>query len=387
MWNNGNVWDINSTENIRKQELGSTGGVKEFYKEYGIVWFEEMYEYSQQNYLENVGTLRGAKHILTIHSSNPWNEHNWYVRSLLKLLPFSERIMRSRGYNGVNLTLTQKNGQKKKILLIWTNWRVIKEYLTDGDIKRINNYYDISENAGLTADLGKAGRENTGIYAEHLIFVEPKPIWSPASRIGGGGDVGLGRTQHSGITAFIFGEWTTNNVFKILDSFMWDMRKKYINVNDLYRLIINFYKENIITYAKKFNKDIYTIKCEVRVDLSNIEFIENLNYLLEQEGINYLFFTPCEKYEINKRILNTWQLMDSKRLEIDEQRCNGLWAEFESSEWEQKDGKKQRKNKNDHYINAFEYFIEPEMEDGLIMETKNMEKVENKEGWRLLKAN
>jgi hypothetical protein len=81
---------------------------------------------------------------------------------------------------------------------------VNKEHLSKGDIQAIMNYYDISEQAGETADLGKAGSESSGVYIDRMHHIKTKPYLTNCERIGGGGDIGLGKSNKSGLTAFLF---------------------------------------------------------------------------------------------------------------------------------------------------------------------------------------
>jgi hypothetical protein len=66
--------------------------------------------------------------------------------------------------------------------------------------------------------------------------------------------------------------------------------------------------------------------------------------------------------------------MSKERLRIDEQRCRNLMNEFASAEWSDKIlTKPKRKDNNDHSLNAFEYFFEPEMMNGYIVSIDDKE--------------
>jgi hypothetical protein len=63
------------------------------------------------------------------------------------------------------------------------------------------------------------------------------------------------------------------------------MKRNPISITELYSQVVDFYVECWMKYKLATHDNMIGRECEVRVDLSNQEFIDNCNVIAERRGL------------------------------------------------------------------------------------------------------
>lgn len=333
--------------------------------EYIMIFVEEAYECERsevQRFIEAVRGNRNTK-ILIIWNCNPWSRRSKYIQFLDNHLKFSEWKLRSAGQqHKIYVEKKQEQGVRaRRMLFHYTNWRVNKQNLSPSDIHSILSVYNTDPDRAKTTDLGMPGYQQGAIYAYLLKYVE-EPIWQRHRYLGGGGDFGYGDVAKSGITSFVFGGSSPQLGTDIYAEWWHDNKDQELDPATQAELIVKFYEECRIKY---YNRTGYLInrhgELNIICDYNDLMSISVLNKIAERKRLHWLKFSKASKLKVNDRIAITKYIMAKKKLRIAGQNSN-LLAEFETIQWDLKKFKQEvREDKNDHSINAFEYFIEPVM--------------------------
>lgn len=329
--------------------------------DYIIKIFEECFEFRVEEFNainEAVRHIGKEPSYLTFCICNPWALTNWFIKRCVDLQKHDEKVLKEVGYQlGVYEIHDKETNMKQKILVEYSNWRVVREHISQEQIMNIRNYWKTDRNRALVADYGMPGFEFGAIYTSELHKIaEPFYSADPCYHLCGM-DYGWSQTEGHGKTACIFATGTPNNGVDIYGEFIWDNSKVPIDPNQLCQRVVNFYKEQVQTWMQNLNH-IYPPKINVRVDNSEPGIIALLNNTARQYGYNtWLSFGPCKKYPTMDRISVVLALMGCGKFRMSKQ-CDNLMKEFSFAHYDEK-GEKKRVKENDHSLNALEYGIEP----------------------------
>lgn len=335
--------------------------------DYIIKIFEECFEFSPTDYKAINEAIRHNKmsnktpSYITFRVCNPWARNNWVIEECERFQPFRMEILKETGNQiGIYDYYDQETQLSTKMLFQYTNWRVVREHLSDNQILTIKQYWQTDKNRALVADYGMPGFEFGAIYTSELHKIAEPFYSSDPCYFLVGMDYGWSQTKEHGKTAVVFATGSPSNGIDIYSEFVWDNSQIPIEPNQLCQRVINFIKNEVEDWMYKMN-EIYKPNINVRVDNSNVGIIALLNNTAAQYGYHkWLSFSPCKKYPTEDRISAVLALLGSGKFRVNQVRCKNLIRELEFSHYDDK-GDKKRIKENDHSINAMEYGFEPIM--------------------------
>lgn len=368
---NGNTMRIVGANNNRKGQGATLTGLPKFADvKYGIVWFEERFQFSEEDYSAIIQAVRsisnngGQTKYLYISTSNPWAKSHPYVKRMISIQPFNTNIMKEVGSQIGIYEKKYELGEEivsSFQIIHYTNWRIAKQYLGKNEIMSILEQWKINPVQAPVIDYGAPGYESGQIYT-HLLNNIGKSVYQPHEYIVGGVDYGWGRESTSGKTIALFAGISIDNGIDIYDELEQDNHSgKVESPIEVGEKIVEFYWQNIVKYANAIGwgnpKD---ISFTVRVDNANVSLIAILNDIARRRNLHFINFTRCKKLPINDRIEVTLAIMSRSKLRIS-QSVKELVQEMELAYYEKDAYVQKRAKENDHALNAFEYMIEPAM--------------------------
>lgn len=337
--------------------------------EYIFIIMEEAFGFTveeTQHIEDAVRADNKQAHVLTIKLCNPRFPHNPHIQFISKHLPYNKRILATKGYQWTfkkidelkEAGIPNNDYEPENFLIIHNNWRTNKENLTKKDINGLLRSYITNKAEAPMIDLGVPGYSSSSCYGTDLNNIT-QAIYYRKDFILAGGDVGVG-TKSNGKTSFVFAGAGKNGALDIYNCYEYDPARAYKPLTQLVSEIITFYVNCKNTYEAKTGARIDLITC--RVDKNEITFIGALNKEAERRGIDWLQFIQCGKFPIQDRVKIFNILLGLKLFRIDFNNCVYLRNELDKAVWDDRVCiNPQRKDKDDHMINALEYAIEPIM--------------------------
>lgn len=360
----GNTMQVFGLNSTTKSDAAKLAGLPKFGKaKYVIIFFEERYEFSQQDisYIKQaVRTHNKDTQFLYLSACNPWSRKHPYIASLLDIQPFNLELMKTTGnqigiYDVAEKDPTTGIEIKRKRLIQYTNWRVVKDLLSEGIIMTILNTWKIDKARAAVVDWGLPGYEAGAIYT-HLLGNIGKAMYIDQEWLSGGVDYGWGTSAESGKTVAHFCGGSMNDGIDLYDEYVQDNHINIKSPNQVSQEVVQFYINAMGDYCKCVGS-MTPFYLTVRVDNANDGFIQLLNNVVQSRRIGWLTFTACQKFPIEDRILIVQSLMGANKLRFSN-KIKLLRNELENSTYDENSKQQKRVKKDDHAINAFEYAIE-----------------------------
>ena len=348
---------------LRKNDKGTKAGSFRFTCDYLFKIYDETFEFTQTQYnaLEEATRHKGSHQpfYLTINCCNPWIRTNWFIRQNTKAFHFSEHILKNVGQQ-IGTSTFVKDGVVVKTLHHYTNWRVAKDVLSQGQIASVLKHWEQGNiQRARVADYGLPGLEEGGIYIEELHKVGT-PFYIQSNHwVLAGMDYGWSQRDVGGKTVCHFLTASLKDGINVHAEFVHDNAERTITHNILADNIVEFYAKQAHKWMENVGYYFYP-NIKVRVDNANLAMVQLLNNVAQQKRYaKWLSFEPCVKYPTPDRIACTLSFMSHQMLRIDPS-CRVLLGEMEEAHYEETVEQKRAKE-NDHALNAFEYAIEPIM--------------------------
>lgn len=341
----------------KKSGLAKFGNVK-----YIVIFFEERFEFQEKDVLAIKEAVRSIdptiKNVeyLMIQVCNPWAKSSPYISYLGKYQTWDINKLKTTGSQIGLYNIPVGDGKVKRTIIHYTNWRAIKEYLSESDIKGILDTWNQDPKRAPTTDFGLPGYETGAIYTD-LMSNLGKAIYQEHEYLCGGMDYGWGRESNSGKTVCYFLGYSEGNGIDIYDEYVHSNSECAKSPDLVAQEVCLFYRNAMFRYIEAVGWN-SPFNITVRVDNMAIGMIQILNSTAQRYNMSWLRFTKCKKYAVADRIEITRSTMYQHKLRLSDN-VKLLKQEMEMAYYEPdaKDANK-RVKANDHGINAFEYGIE-----------------------------
>ncbi len=329
-------------KNKSTKKLGMAGGKN---KDYGIIVFEEAYEFKQDDTHALIEAIRGYKYFIIIYATNPWSIMNWYVEYINQLLPFNEHLLR-KDYQQF------KYDKKNRRLIHYSSFKT-NPYITADEIEQFKELEIMDPQRARISVYGLPGIAEGSVYSgyyEAILPLAQNPRWyQETDYFVGGIDWGERRdTTSAQLWAVGFGlkfvaginEYTHSNKGNVLQKTNKDM---CADILDMY-----------IKYSYQYPK-LRQQGMKIYVDYSATAIIELLNDEARQRGADkFLHFQACVKYPIKQRIDHFTLAMKLRKFFLVFDNFPALTRELQNSQYGDNG---ERLDINDHSINAKEYAL------------------------------
>ena len=361
---NGNVIRFVGLNSNIKNKSAKKAGLPRFGDvKYAFMFFEERFEFDESDVRSAVEAVRSMGNqktqYIVLNACNPWAKSSPYIQYCSKIQPWNLNILKETGSQLGIYEVPLGDGYSKRVLMHYTNWRVAAQYLSATEIAKIKETHTLDKARAAVVDYGLPGYEQGAIYTHLLNHIGKAIDIKDQDFFIGGGDYGWGRDAHSGKTAFVFAAGTIDDGLDVYGEYIWWNNEYVKSPNQIADEVIRFYIEQVRQYAVN-NGISNPPTLNVRVDLSNIAFIQILNDTARKYRIDHwLKFIKCKKLPITDRIEVTLSLMSRGKLRFANS-VKVLKQEMELAQYAEIETQK-RVKKNDHCLNAFEYAIEPLM--------------------------
>ena len=345
----------NKTNKAKKSGLSKFGNV-----DYIIIFFEERFEFEEKDVLaikEAVRSINPDKtdiQYLIINACNPWAKSSPYISYCGKYQTWDINKLKTTGSQIGQYEIQLGEGQVKRALFHYTNWRVAKQFLSQGDINSILDIWNQDKRRASTSDYGLPGYEEGAIYT-HLLNNIGNAIYQEHQFLTGGMDYGWGRDSSNGKTACHFMGYTPGNGIDVYGEYVTDNHTIVKSPNKVAEEICEFYLVQMREYCNR-NGWASAFNIKVRVDNMAVGMIQILNNTAQKYKLNWLKFIPCRKYQVQDRIEVVCSTMYQHKLRLAPS-VKLLKGEMELAHYEESATQKRAKV-NDHSLNAFEYGIE-----------------------------
>ena len=369
---NNNICRFYGVDNNRKTRGSKKAGIPHFTNvKYIFIFFEERFEFSEEHVSAVKEAVRSVSddpnfhpQMIILNACNPWSKKNDYIAYCGKHMTWDIKQLKQTGNQISIVDIPLRDGQTKRALFQYTNWRVCKEYLAQSEINTILDTWNIDPRRASVVDYGLPGSEAGAIYT-HLLNHIGESVYKEQDWLIAGGDYGWGRDESSGKTAFYFGGATIEDGIDIYNEYTQDNHTYVKSPNQVAKEVVEFYNYSMGQYMRALHKQ-YVPELVVRVDNMAVGFIEILNNTARQMRMNWLTFVKCKKFPIPDRIEITLGIMAGQKLRINtkdkQYPVKLLPQEFDFAHYEEsRSGKQNRVKENDHGINGFEYAIESVM--------------------------
>ena len=327
--------------------------------------YEEVFEYASKRDISRLNqALGGAKSILTLNLSNPWDESHWWLESISKKIrenkfKFSEELMKTQGYNFFNF----KNGD----FIDWTNHRV-NEYLSNSEHQELIEVWDYDPVQAKIVELGLMGVVEGGIYTQSINRTN---LYIPSSykpfRYVVGVDVGTTRDA----TAFYLVSYNK-------DMTEWAVHDEYYHSNGENIFVVSgrekrYLPKSVLDYSNDIIDKVshWSALVGQRLDVE-VDYTSNIYQIIREYSqiksvSDIVNAKPCVKVPISLRIDMINMLMNRQAFHINSKKVIMLIREFKAAKYPPKSDEKfynkktsydiMRMDGKDHSINAVEYAI------------------------------
>ncbi|WP_342218995.1 phage terminase large subunit [Spiroplasma endosymbiont of Amphimallon solstitiale] len=316
-----------------------TGLASNYLYDYVIIWSDERYEITENDYQDLKDAIRGANQLLEIESCNPWSILNEFIKKTINACPQNEKQIINE-YEQFTII--------DKTIYHYQNWK-LNSHLKDSDKQQLLEIETLDPISARVRSHGLVGYESGGIYS-HLLPKISRVI-QKSYRFSAGLDYGF---KDDALACLLIGFDYDFNFVNVIDCLKIENKLVRYDNKQLARLVVEFYiklaKENV--YLDEYGLTVYC-------DFSNYTFIEMLNDTAIKYRISsWLYFKDCVKLRLEFRIGKNVALMASERLNIS-MNAQALLDEFRLAVWDPKSIKQISLAGNDHLRDAFDYAIEP----------------------------
>ncbi|WP_342276443.1 phage terminase large subunit [Spiroplasma endosymbiont of Nebria brevicollis] len=316
-----------------------TGLASNYLYDYVIIWTDERYEITENDYQDLKDAIRGANQLLEIESCNPWSILNEFIKKTVTACPQNEKqiINEYEQFTIIDNTIYH-----------YQNWK-LNTYLKDSDKYQLLEIEKLDPISARVRSHGLVGYESGGIYS-HLIHKISRLLQS-SYRFSAGLDYGF---KDDAMECVLLGFDYDFKFVNVIDCLKIENKLVRYDNKQLAKLVVEFY----INLAQKYNL-LYEYGLTVYCDFSNYTFIEMLNdTAIKYKAHTWLYFKDCVKLRLEFRIGKNIALMATERLNISIQ-AQLLLDEFRLAIWDPKSIKQIPLAGNDHLRDAFDYAIEP----------------------------
>ncbi len=330
------------SKNKSTKKLGLAGGKN---KDYGIIVFEEAYEFTQDDTHALIEAVRGYKHFIIIYATNPWSIMNWYVAYLNQLQPFNEHTLRT--------TFQQfKYNKEKRYLVHYSSFKT-NPFITKDELDQFKELEVLDPQRARISVYGLPGIADGSVYAGYydaILPVSQKPKWYEETDYFVGG-VDWGERRDTTAAQL----WSVGYGLKFVAGIdEYTHSNKGNSVQKTNKDMISDILDMYISYADKFQK-IRRNGMKIYVDYSATAIIEYLNDEAKRRGADkFLFFVNCVKYPIKQRIDHFCLAMKLRKFFLKFENFKDLTTELQNSQYADNG---ERMDLNDHSINAKEYAL------------------------------
>ena len=333
---NGNrIKFLGFRSNIKKAvpKLGIARGIN---RQTTIRIIDEITEFPHHNLITLIDqSIGGAKQMIKIQASNPWNISHWYIAGVNEFHAYNKKKMKEKGQSIKSVWLNDKHFK----LSSQTNHRV-NSYLSEIQHQELINLWNIDPFQAVVADLGIPGVVRGNIYAKLLHKIRnPQEIsrLQPGIIYEGGIDWGESDNLGGSATALIFGRADRNNQWESVDFEYYHKNSNSPVIktqNTLIREVIECLVKNILTLY-----DLDHIKTRARVILIYVDNAAvGIPSLLQAELLRQNFqlsklirFKYCTKYKRDERVKVMKYVLGSGSFFMDPVSCPNLYRELNNA--------------------------------------------------------
>ncbi|WP_174480395.1 phage terminase large subunit [Spiroplasma endosymbiont of Danaus chrysippus] len=156
-----------------------TGLASNYLYDYVIIWSDERYEITENDYQDLKDAIRGANQLLEIESCNPWSILNEFIKKTINACPQNEKqiINEYEQFTIIDNTIYH-----------YQNWK-LNTYLKDSDKQQLLEIEKLDPISARVRSHGLVGYESGGIYS-HLIHKISR-LLQPSYRFSAGLDYGF----------------------------------------------------------------------------------------------------------------------------------------------------------------------------------------------------
>lgn len=335
-------------------------------KDVQINFIEEATEFDSENQvLQVLQSIGGAKFTINLWASNPWIASMWYVKPFVQLRMFNKQILSTIG----SVYKEIWHVEDKMLEIRHVNNHRINTTLSEGQHASLTRLHKIDPHLAMIADLGMAGISEGLIYAPILHNLRQPIIlddYRHVERIGGGLDWGTSTGLKGSAVSLTLGKIARNYKFLQIEKEYYHSNSKSMYkpdnelIDDLLDVILPYVKKNlgIIKMLGSFT---------VYVDYAAFGVITLLeNRLLEREPMfmSLVNFNGCYKYKVPVRIDVLKHIISTERLRYDKDVVPELHSALERAQWDDTkmvDNRPTRLKEDDDPNDSLEYFINDDL--------------------------
>lgn len=286
---------------------------------YKIVWFEEMYEFDENTYLDVIQSVRNCKYVIRIKSCNPWLENNWYIKSVISNIDKKSLVKHLKDKKWY-----EKRIERGERMVVWNN--VFDNPYIEKERLEMLKKLELTNPQRAKVELwGLPGVLEQSIFGNYLHLIGRRPnLTANITKFWCGLDYG----SKEALMTCVFGvidEWNNVIVFK---EYFHDNQEQFKDLRTIANEIVGFLvniKENHYPQLK-YGLD---VKCDYAED----SFITMLNESVPYKE-SWLNFCECEKPPVAKRIGKMISLISKKKFYICEE-CENLLSDLSNMCWKQ----------------------------------------------------
>lgn len=329
-----------------------------------IICFDEAFEFHEKEFLSTMSAVGIGNQRMIFYCANPYDPDGAFFEKVLKRQPWTEKLAEKASeaifYNG------------DKVQHFSTAEAVWNEILTDGNKALIEEAPLVDRITGEVVQKGRPLRLEGGIYTKELPYV--KIIKSLADRpemYKWDAICGIDFGYSIDPTAIVFSAISpAEDEVAVLDELEIGTKQKIFDGTEQAFKIFEFLKKNWLKYRWGGTLTIYCENDFAFVDmLNNLLHLKNAPLIKHKQGVASLndlveFVKVSEHYKkdiILNRVKAILRLMRTGKMSAIKGRSAKLLYEFTRSNWVENMNKQgfkfKREDKNDHFMNAFEYSL------------------------------
>lgn len=314
-----------------------TGLASNYLYDYVIIWSDERYEITENDYQDLKDAIRGCNQLLEIESCNPWSILNEFIKKTINICPQNEKqiINEYEQFTIIDNTIYH-----------YQNWK-LNSHLKNSDKQQLLEIEKLDPISARVRSHGLVGYESGGIYS-HLIHKISR-LLQPIHYFSAGLDYGF---KDDALATILIGFDRNFKFVNAIDCLKIENKLVRYDNKQLAYEVVKFYKK----LAEKYTQ-LYEYGLTVYCDYSNYTFIEMLNdCAIKNNAHTWLYFKDCVKLRLELRIGKNIALIASERLNIS-MNAQELLDEFRLAVWDPKSIKQIPLPGNDHLRDAFDYAV------------------------------
>ncbi len=330
------------TDGKSKVKLGLATGRN---KDYGVIVFEECYEFNEDQINAFIEAVRGYKYFIIIYASNPWSIKNWYIAECNQTLRFDERTMRSKFQQF-------KFNPRTRTVNHYTSY-MLNDYVSQDEKDQLTRLLRVDPVRARVSVLGMPGIAEGTVYSgyfEKIGDLRNLPQWYNNTDYFVGG-IDWAQMRDKAVAQL----WAVGFDLKFVAGI-----DEYVHTNknltvkktapQMIEEMVSFY----IKWARAYGK-IRVSGLTVYVDYAAQGIIDYLNLEARKRGCSdWLYFKQCVKYPIAMRIDHFTLAMSMGKMFLNAPAFDNLIKELETCEY---DDNGKRMDGGDDSINTKEYAL------------------------------